>query len=175
MPLDLVATLSELVAIPSVNPMGRAAVGAEFFEHRLTDYLQQLLGRFQIPTFRQTIAPLRENLLARIDGDVAPEAGGELLLFEAHQDTVGVEGMTVDPWTPTIHDGRLYGRGSCDVKGSRSRRSSHGRFGLHRQRRTWFQRRRRPLSALVGAIVRTIGCFSTSAPRRCDHRRADGA
>jgi acetylornithine deacetylase len=40
-----------------------------------------------------------------------------LLLFEAHQDTVGVEGMTIDPWSPTIRDGRLYGRGSCDVKG----------------------------------------------------------
>jgi acetylornithine deacetylase len=117
MPLDLVATLSDLVALPSVNPMGRGVAGPEFFEHRVTDYLEQLLRRFQIPTFRQPIAPLRENLLARIDGDISPEIGGELLLFEAHQDTVGVEGMTIEPWTPTIRDGRLYGRGSCDVKG----------------------------------------------------------
>lgn len=117
MPLDLVTTLSDLVALPSVNPMGHVAVRPEFFEHRVTDYLEQLLKRFQIPTIRQPIAPLRENLLARLVGDVPPEAGGELLLFEAHQDTVGVEGMTIEPWTPTIRDGRLYGRGSCDVKG----------------------------------------------------------
>ena len=116
MPLDLVATLSDLVALPSVNPMGRTDVAAEFFEHRVTDYLERLFARFQIPIFRQPIAPLRDNLLARLDGDISPENGGELLLFEAHQDTVGVEGMTIEPWTPTIRDGRLYGRGSCDVK-----------------------------------------------------------
>ncbi len=117
MPLDLVATLSDLVAIPSVNPMGRNVAGPAFFEHRVTEYLEQLFRRFQIPILRQPIAPLRENLLARIDGDISPENGGELLLFEAHQDTVGVEGMTIEPWTPTIRDGRLHGRGSCDVKG----------------------------------------------------------
>jgi acetylornithine deacetylase/succinyl-diaminopimelate desuccinylase-like protein len=117
MPLDLIATLGNLVALPSVNPMGRTIVVAEFYEYRVTDYIERLLARFQIPTCRQPIAPLRENLLARLDGDVHPEAGGELLLFEAHQDTVGVEGMTIDPWAPTIRDGRLYGRGSCDVKG----------------------------------------------------------
>jgi acetylornithine deacetylase len=117
MPLDLVSTLSDLVALPSVNPMGYDAVRPDFFEYRVTDYLQQLLNRFQIATCRQPIAPLRENLLARLDGDVPPEDGGELLLLDAHQDTVGVEGMTIEPWTPTIRDGRLYGRGSCDVKG----------------------------------------------------------
>ena len=46
-----------------------------------------------------------------------PEAGGTLLLFEVHQDTVPVDGMTIEPWNPVIRDRRLYGRGSCDVKG----------------------------------------------------------
>jgi len=54
------------------------------------------------------------------DGDldvVAGAVGGTLLLFEAHQDTVPVTGMTIEPWTPTVRDGRIYGRGSCDIKG----------------------------------------------------------
>ncbi len=117
MPLDLTTTLGELVSLPSVNPMGREVVGPEFFEFRVTDYLEKLLAREKIPTTRQSIAPLRDNVLARVDGDVPPEAGGELLLFDVHQDTVGTEGMTIEPWTPTIRDGRLFGRGSCDVKG----------------------------------------------------------
>jgi acetylornithine deacetylase len=39
------------------------------------------------------------------------------VLFEAHQDTVPVTGMTIEPWTPVVRDGRLYGRGACDIKG----------------------------------------------------------
>ena len=39
---DLTTILSELVATPSVNPMGRSADSSEFYEYRLTDYLEQL-------------------------------------------------------------------------------------------------------------------------------------
>jgi acetylornithine deacetylase/succinyl-diaminopimelate desuccinylase-like protein len=120
MPLDLVATLGDLVSLPSVNPMGREVVAPECFEYRVTDYLDKLFSRHQILCARQPIAALRENILARVDGDVPPENGGELLLFDVHQDTVGVEGMTIEPWTPQIRDHRLYGRGSCDVKGALS-------------------------------------------------------
>jgi acetylornithine deacetylase len=38
-------------------------------------------------------------------------------LFDAHQDTVPVDGMTIAPFEPVERDGRIYGRGSCDVKG----------------------------------------------------------
>jgi acetylornithine deacetylase len=117
MVLDCAATLSELVAIPSVNPMGRATSGPEFFEHRLTDYLESLFSRLAIPAQRQPVAPLRDNIIARLDGEVPPERGGPILLFEVHQDTVPVDGMTIEPWTPVVRDGRIYGRGACDVKG----------------------------------------------------------
>ena len=117
MAIDLQATLAELVAVPSVNPMGRPVSGPEYFEYRLTDYLERLFAQLGLPTERQTIAPLRENLLVRLDGEITPEDGGPLLLFEVHQDTVPVDGMTIEPWTPTVRDGRLYGRGACDVKG----------------------------------------------------------
>lgn len=117
MALDLVETLSELVSIPSVNPMGRPLVGPEFYEYRVTEYLQRLFDRLGLPWQRQTIEPKRDNIVARLDGDQSAAAGGQVILFEAHQDTVPVDGMTIDPWTPTIRDGRLYGRGSCDIKG----------------------------------------------------------
>jgi acetylornithine deacetylase/succinyl-diaminopimelate desuccinylase family protein len=117
MPLDLVQTLSELVAIPSVNPMGRLAEGEQFFEHRVTAYLELLFRRRGIVCQRQPVEPKRENIIARVDGRVRPEDGGRVLLLEAHQDTVPVDGMTIDPWNPKVVDGRIYGRGSCDIKG----------------------------------------------------------
>lgn len=117
MPLDLVETLSDLVSIPSVNPMGRPVSGPEFFEYKVTEYLEKLFGRLGLACQRQPVDRLRDNIFARVDGGVPPEQGGELLLFEAHQDTVPVDGMTIDPWTPTIKEGRIYGRGSCDIKG----------------------------------------------------------
>src|SRR5262249_24245409 len=40
------------------------------------------------------------------------------ILFDVHQDTVPTDGMTIPPYVPEIVDGRLFGRGSCDVKGS---------------------------------------------------------
>src|SRR6185312_2181198 len=43
--------------------------------------------------------------------------GGRTILFDAHQDTVPTDGMTIPPFVPERISGRLYGRGSCDVKG----------------------------------------------------------
>jgi acetylornithine deacetylase/succinyl-diaminopimelate desuccinylase family protein len=115
--LDLVETLRELVAIPSVNPMGGDGAGHEFGEARLTDYLESLCERLGLPCQRQTVHPGRDNLVARLDGPPAEAEGGRVLLLGVHQDTVPVGGMTIEPWTPTVSEGRLYGRGACDVKG----------------------------------------------------------
>lgn len=115
--LDLTQTLADLVALPSVNPMGRTVDGPEFYEYRVTDYLEQLFRRLELPYARQTVEPKRDNIVARLDGQVPAERGGPLVLFEAHQDTVPVVGMTIEPWTPAVRDGRMYGRGACDIKG----------------------------------------------------------
>ncbi len=117
MPLDLHATLRDLVATPSMNPMVRAVSGPEYYEHRLTDYLEQLFARFRIPTWRQNVAPLRDNLIARVDGSPTLDAGGALVMLEAHQDTVPVDGMTIPPFAAEVRDGKLFGRGACDTKG----------------------------------------------------------
>lgn len=117
MPLDLVQTLSELVATPSVNPMGREVPSDIALEHRVSDYLERLFDRLGIPCQRQRVEAQRDNIIARLDGRIAVDQGGKLLLWEAHQDTVPVDGMTIEPFRPVVRDGRLYGRGACDIKG----------------------------------------------------------
>ena len=117
MTLDLADTLAQLVAIPSVNPMGRSVSGGVFGEKRLGDFLEGLFKRLGLACKREEIHPGRDNIVARLDGQTAPEDGGQLILFEVHQDTVPVEGMKIEPFTPTVRQGRLYGRGACDVKG----------------------------------------------------------
>ncbi len=113
MAIDLIKTLSDLVAIPSVNPMGRDVRGPEYLEGKLTAHLELLLKSFDVPVTRQAVADGRDNLIARLDG--RPDR--PVILLDAHQDTVPVEGMTIEPWTPVVEQGRLYGRGSCDIKG----------------------------------------------------------
>src|SRR5436309_15052820 len=114
---DPVQILSDLVRIPSVNPMGRPASGDIYYEHRMTAHLEALFRALGLPVERHTVAPLRDNVVTRIDGTVLPERGGKIVMLEAHQDTVPVEGMTIEPFTPKIDGGRLDGRGSCDIKG----------------------------------------------------------
>ncbi len=118
MELNLVDTIGRLVSTPSVNPMGKSASGPEFLENRLTEVLESIFDQLGLPHQRQTVHPRRENIVARLDGHVPPQDGGGVILFDAHQDTVRVEGMTIAPWEPIIRDGRILGRGTCDTKGA---------------------------------------------------------
>ena len=115
--MDIVQVVSELVSIPSVNPMGRTIQGPEYLERGVTDYLELAVQHLKLPYVRQPIAPGRDNLVMVLRGEKDPQQGGKLLMWEAHQDTVPVEGMIIPPWKPEVRDGRLYGRGSCDIKG----------------------------------------------------------
>jgi acetylornithine deacetylase len=112
MPLDPVELLQKLIAIPSVNPLGQDAAAAGICgEARLTDFLQGVCERLGWRWLRQRVHPGRENLLALVPG------GDELQLWDVHQDTVGVDGMTINPFGGEVRDGRVYGRGACDDKG----------------------------------------------------------
>lgn len=114
--LDPAKLLAELVAIPSVNPMGRSRENAEPPEARLTEFLERLLNRLGIPAVRQAVEPRRDNLIALIGGP-SGDPQRPFVLLEAHQDTVPVEGMSIPPFAAEVRQGRLYGRGACDVKG----------------------------------------------------------
>ncbi len=105
--------LADLVAIPSVNPMGRPLNGPEFREAGMTAYLVQFFRELGVPFDRQVIAQGRENVIARFESPGARQT----VLFDAHQDTVPTDGMTIDPFRPVVSEGRMYGRGACDIKG----------------------------------------------------------
>jgi acetylornithine deacetylase len=105
--------LRDLVALPSINPMGRNLSGPEIYEHRVSAYLEEYFRALGVPHQRQPIAPLRENVVAWYE----PPGCTSTLVFEAHQDTVPVDNMTIDPFGARIEDGKLYGRGACDIKG----------------------------------------------------------
>jgi len=111
--MDPLPLLQNLVAIPSVNPMGRDLSGPEYFETRLSDYLDDFFKQLEVPYERFEVSPGRHNVVARFDSP----GSRTTILLDAHQDTVPVDGMIVPPFQPEIRDGRLYGRGACDVKG----------------------------------------------------------
>ena len=116
--LDPVETLKRLIQTPSVNPMDLRLTDPPYGESRMTDLLVHFCQQQGWPWCRQPVHPDRDNLLVRIEGAPPPQAGGELLLWDVHQDTVPVEGMSIDPFAGDVREGRVYGRGACDVKGS---------------------------------------------------------
>lgn len=108
--------LRELVSLPSINPGGATRLDPSIQgEARVTDWLENWAKNRQIPHYRQPVLPNRDNLIM----DTGPISGGsqEIQLWEVHQDTVDVAGMTVPPFGGEIRDGKLFGRGACDVKG----------------------------------------------------------
>ena len=105
--------LRDLVALPSINPMGRDLPSELIYEHRVTGYLEGFFRGLGVPYERQTIAPGRDNIVARCELPGARKT----LMMEAHQDTVPVDGMTIEPFGARIEGNRLYGRGACDIKG----------------------------------------------------------
>jgi acetylornithine deacetylase len=106
--------LAELVRRPSVNPMGRTDIPPDvLYETRVTDYLEDRLHELGVPYQRIPVAPGRDNLVATYTPPTPPPFS---VIWEAHQDTVPVDGMVIDPFASTIEHGKLYGRGACDVK-----------------------------------------------------------
>ena len=55
----------DLVSLPSINPMGRDLQGPEVLEHQVTNYLESFFRDLGVHCERQTVAPLRDNVVAR--------------------------------------------------------------------------------------------------------------
>ncbi len=107
---DPVALARALVATPSVNPEIEESGAGEAAVAELTAGLLRAWG---LSVEMSEVAAGRWNVVVRLEGDSA----GPTLLLNGHLDTVGVAGMSVEPFGGELKDGRLWGRGSCDMKG----------------------------------------------------------
>lgn len=107
---DALALARALVATPSVNP-GLAEGGQG--EERIGELAAGWLEAWGYDVRVDRVGRGRVNVVARRAGG----RPGRTLLLNGHLDTVGVEGMTIPPFDPVVRDGRLFGRGSCDMKG----------------------------------------------------------
>jgi succinyl-diaminopimelate desuccinylase len=112
---ELVALTQDLIRIPTINPPGDAYVPcAELIGQRLSK------RGFEISYLRAEGAPgdcdryPRVNVLARREG----KRPGPCVHFNSHIDVVEAgAGWTVDPFGGVVKDGKVYGRGACDMKG----------------------------------------------------------
>ncbi len=106
---ELEQLLFDLVAIDSTNPgIDPGAVG----EAEIAQYITGWLKKAGIEVHLHESIPGRPNVVGIVRGS----GGGKSLMLNGHMDTVGINGMQ-SPHKPVIRDGRLYGRGSYDMKG----------------------------------------------------------
>jgi acetylornithine deacetylase len=106
----VVELTSQLVAIESINPeLGVGGSG----EMELARFVAEWCEGAGLETALLEPVAGRPSVVAIARGS----GGGRSLMLNAHMDTVGVAGMT-DPFVPRLEDGRLYGRGAQDMKGS---------------------------------------------------------
>ena len=104
---DAVELARSLIRYDTINPPGNEGACAEF--------LGAMLEQAGFSISYHPIAENRPNLIARIGGS----ADKKPLLFSGHLDVVplGLAPWTVAPFGAEIADGKLYGRGSTDMKG----------------------------------------------------------
>lgn len=105
---QLVADTQELVRTPSINP-GQ-------FEKEVAEVFAAQLARDGLGHRTAGPEPMRLSVLAELDGEAR---GG--ILFNGHLDVVPTgdeERWTSPPFAADVRDGRLYGRGSTDMKGA---------------------------------------------------------
>ncbi|MEH2512844.1 succinyl-diaminopimelate desuccinylase [Nitrobacteraceae bacterium AZCC 1564] len=106
MTIDPVELSRELIAFNTINPPGN--------ELACITHLEKILAGAGLETSIHSFAPDRANLIARIGG-----ANGKApLCFTGHVDTVplGNAPWSVDPFGGEIVDGKMYGRGTSDMK-----------------------------------------------------------
>ena len=106
--LDL---LKSLIRIPSVNPAIENGEGEEEIATFIAEWFRKV-RLFKV--FEQKVSKHRFNVVVTLEG----KGSGKSLMLNGHMDTVGTSAMTVQPFDSLVRNGMVYGRGSCDMKGS---------------------------------------------------------
>lgn len=104
--------LAELIALPSVNPAFLPLRHPHAGEKRVADFLAAVAARAGLEIEFQNVLPNRSNVIARLRPKNKIK---QTILLAPHLDTVGADGTK---FIPQRKNGRLYGRGACDTKGS---------------------------------------------------------
>ncbi len=107
--MDPITLLADLVSVNSINP---SLVPGAPGEKEAAEVVRRALTFAGLDVVLQEVCPGRANVVGILEG----RNPGPTLMFCGHLDTVGVEGM-VNPFSPRIENGRLYGRGAQDMKG----------------------------------------------------------
>lgn len=113
-PQSVVELLQALVRIPSVNPDGDPGT-PHTGEEACARYISSFLWHSGAETFLDEVSTGRPNVIGcyPTEGSSKPR-----ILFAPHTDTVSVGGMTIDPFGGELRDGKIWGRGASDTKGS---------------------------------------------------------
>ncbi|HLK46027.1 MAG TPA: M20/M25/M40 family metallo-hydrolase, partial [Acidimicrobiales bacterium] len=115
---EIVASVGELIQIPSVNPRYPGEPYDELVgeEGRASRLLERLYARAGCTTDVFGLEPGRENCVGVLRGD----GGGRSLILNGHVDVVpaGEAGLWrgSDPWSGALEDGCIWGRGATDMK-----------------------------------------------------------
>jgi acetylornithine deacetylase len=107
---ELAQLTAALVEIDSINP---TLIPGAAGETEIAGYVVEWLARAGLDVTVVERMRGRPSVIATARGS----GGGRSLLLNAHLDTVGTEAMR-DPFDARLEDGRLYGRGSYDMKGA---------------------------------------------------------
>ncbi len=113
MPHSVVELASQLVRIPSVNPDGDAGTD-QTGEAECAQFVGRFLRECGADVEIVEVLPGRPNVIGRFP---TTGKGKQRILFAPHTDTVGVGGMTIDPFGGEVRGGKLWGRGASDTKG----------------------------------------------------------
>lgn len=115
MPNPLPETVIELLqAMVRVDSVNSALTGKEQAEAQLVDLLAQFAGKWMLEVELLPVQDQADQLLLTLRvGDDRP-----WVLFDSHLDTVAVDHMTIEPFGAELREGKVYGRGTCDTKGT---------------------------------------------------------